>query len=158
MIIVSNTTPFISLASIGQLSLLQKLFKKIFIPQAVYSEIKMKQSFGYDEIDVSWIQTKEIQGKTYLGLLLNDLDIGEAEAILLAKEMKADVLIIDERIGYKIAQSQGLMVIGTLTVLLMAKKANIIQTIKPLLDEMMNKGRWYSEMVYQKFLQDIGEL
>jgi predicted nucleic acid-binding protein len=50
------------------------------------------------------------------------------------------------------------MVIGTLTILLMAKKAGIIQVIKPLLDEMVNKGRWYSDSVYRQFLRDVGEL
>jgi predicted nucleic acid-binding protein len=99
MIVVLNATPLISLASIGQLSLLQTLFGDVFIPQAVYTEIKAKKSFGHDEIDSPWIQVKAIQGRDYLGLLLNDLDRGGAEAILPAKEIHADALVIDERMG-----------------------------------------------------------
>ncbi len=79
------------------------------------------------------------------------MDRGEAEAILLAKKIRADALVIDERMGYQIAQSQGITVIGTLTILLMAKKAGIIQAIKPLLDERVSKGRWYSDSVYRQF-------
>jgi predicted nucleic acid-binding protein len=115
MIIVLNATPLISLAAIGRLALLQELFGEVYIPQAVYTEIKAKRAFGHDEIEADWIQVKPVQGENYLGLLLNDLDRGEAEAILLAKEMRADALVIDERMGYQIARSQGLMVIGTLT-------------------------------------------
>ncbi|MFV9690725.1 MAG: DUF3368 domain-containing protein [Desulfobacteria bacterium] len=86
------------------------------------------------------------------------MDRGEAEAILLAKEVQADTLIIDERIGYTIAKAQGLHVIGTLTVLLMAKEHGLISTVKPLLDEMIRKGRWYSQFVCKDFLRKTEEL
>jgi len=157
MKIVSNTTPIISLASIGQLSLLTDLFGKIYIPQAVYNEIKYKKSYGYQEIDNIDFEVVTIQGNDYLGFLLNELDKGEAEAIFLAKELNADMLIIDERMGYKIAQSQNLYSIGTLTVLQVAKEKQLIAKVKPLLDEMIQKGRWYSKAVYKQFLTQIGE-
>jgi predicted nucleic acid-binding protein len=89
MRVVSNATPIISLASIGYLSLLPDLFKKIYIPQAVYNEIKYKKSYGYQEIDNPYFEVVTIQGNDYLGFLLNDLDKGEAEAIFLTKELKA---------------------------------------------------------------------
>ena len=157
MKVVSNATPIISLASIGRLSLLTDLFNKVYIPQAVYNEIKYKKSHGYQEIDNPCFEIMTIQGNAYLGFLLNELDRGEAEAIFLAKEMAADMLIIDERIGYKIAQSQQLYCIGTLTVLEVAKQKQLIKKVKPLLDEMIQKGRWYSETVYSQFLKQIGE-
>ncbi len=157
MKVVSNTTPIISLSSIGRLSLLTDLFNKVYIPQAVYNEIKYKKSHGYQEIDNPCFEIMTIQGNAYLGFLLNELDRGEAEAIFLAKEMAADMLIIDERIGYKIAQSQQLYCIGTLTVLEVAKQKQLIKKVKPLLDEMIQKGRWYSETVYSQFLKQIGE-
>ena len=65
---------------------------------------------------------------------------------------------MDERLGSKIARSQNLFVIGTLSVLVMAKEKGLIQTIRPLLDEMIKKGRWYSKQVYSDFLKAIGEL
>ena len=157
MKVVSNATPIISLASIGRLSLLSDLFNKVYIPQAVYNEIKYKKSYGYQEIDNPCFEIMTIQGNAYLGFLLNELDRGEAEAIFLAKEMAADMLIIDERIGYKIAQSQQLFCIGTLIVLEVAKQKQLIKKVKPLLDEMIQKGRWYSETVYSQFLKQIGE-
>ena len=74
MKIVSNATPIISLCSIGQVDLLRKLFGKILIPKAVYSEIKAKNRFGYHEIDADFFEVREIQGKIYVGFLRNDLD------------------------------------------------------------------------------------
>lgn len=158
MKVVSNTTPIISLSSIQQLELLRLLFRKIYIPKAVYNEIKAKKTFGYKEIDADYFEILEIKGKKYLGFLLNDLDVGEAEAIVLAKEIDADILIMDERMGYKIAKSQGIFPIRTLTVLLIAKQRGLIPSVRPLLDEMIQKGRWYSGRVYKSFLEKIGEL
>ncbi|MFQ5769976.1 MAG: DUF3368 domain-containing protein [bacterium] len=122
MKIVSNTTPIISLASIGKLDLLKKLFREIIIAKAVYNEIKVKEGFGYEEVESEFIKVKSIKGQIYRDLLLNQLDVGEAETIILAKEN------------------------------------GIIGEIKPLLDDMISKGRWYSKRVYESFLSRAGEL
>ncbi|KPA10879.1 nucleotide-binding protein [Candidatus Magnetomorum sp. HK-1] len=85
MKIVSNTTPIISLASIGKLSILKKLFKEIVISEAVYNEIKAKESYGYSEIDSEFIKVEPVKGQMYRELLLSQLDLGEAETVILAK-------------------------------------------------------------------------
>jgi len=95
MIIVANTTPIISLASIGQLNILEKLFGKVIIAEAVYHEIKAKPSYGYDQVDCAFIEVKPIQGQLYKDILMSQLDSGEAETIILAKEINADFVIID---------------------------------------------------------------
>ena len=69
MKVVVNTTPIISLASIGQLELLQRLFGTIMIAEAVYQEIRAKQSYGYDQIESEWIEVQAIQGQLYKQLL-----------------------------------------------------------------------------------------
>ncbi|ACF13805.1 nucleic acid-binding protein contains PIN domain-like protein [Chloroherpeton thalassium ATCC 35110] len=158
MIIVSNTTPIISLSSIGKIDILKDLFNEIIISEAVYDEIKEKKSYGYDEVELDFIKVQSIKGEIYRDLLLNQLDLGEAETIILAKEINADYVLIDENIGYKIARNSGLDVIRTLSILLKAKEKGIISEIKPLLDEMIAKGRWYSKNVYVKFLSRINEL
>jgi len=157
MIIVANTTPIISLASIGQLNILEKLFGKVIIAEAVYHEIKAKPSYGYDQVDCAFIEVKQIQGKLYKDILLSQLDSGEAETIILAKEINADFVIIDENIGYQFANNSGLTAIRTLSILLKAKEKGHIIKIKPLLDEMIMKGRWYSTAVYRSFLAKAGE-
>ena len=158
MKIISNTTPIISLASIGKLNVLNELFGEIIICQSVYDEIKAKESYGYKEVDSDYIKVQAIKGTKYRDLLLSQLDLGEAETIILAIEINADYVIIDDNIGYKIAKNSGLKVIRTLSVLLKAKDKGIIEEIRPLLDEMILKGRWYSKKVYESFLKKIGEL
>jgi hypothetical protein len=158
MIVVSNTTPIISLASIQQLEILERLFGEIIVPKAVYGEIKAKESWGYKEIDFEFVRVETVRGELYKDFLLNQLDSGESETILLAKELNADLVIIDENLAYKIAKNSGLNVTRTLSILLKAKESGIIGQVKPLLDEMIAKGRWYSQNVYENFLKKIGEL
>jgi predicted nucleic acid-binding protein len=155
---VSNTTPIISLSSIGKIEILKDLFQELIIPQAVYDEIKAKQGYGYNEIDLSFITVQTIQNTEQEKILLEQLDAGEVQAIVLSKEINADNTIIDENIGYIIAKESGLNVIRTLSILLKAKEAGIITQVKPLLDEMISKGRWYSNHVYYSFLKKANEL
>jgi len=108
MKVVANTTPIISLAAIGRLDILAKLFGQIIIAEAVYQEIKAKKSHAYQEIDSPFILVQAIQGHLYKDLLLSQLDLGEAETIILAKEINADFVIIDENLGYQFANSVGL--------------------------------------------------
>jgi predicted nucleic acid-binding protein len=155
---VSNTTPIISLSSIGKIEILKDIFQEIIIPQAVYEEIKAKQGYGYNEVDLSFIKVQAIQNTEQEKFLLEQLDAGEAQAIVLSKEINADNTIIDENIGYTIAKESGLNVIRTLSILLKAKETNIISEVKPLLDELISKGRWYSNHVYYSFLKKANEL
>jgi predicted nucleic acid-binding protein len=159
MRVVVNTTPIISLAAIGQLDLLQRLFGQVSLAEAVYQELKAKPGYyGHDEIDQPWIEVRAIHGRLYKQLLLNQLDSGEAETIILAKELDADFVIIDENLGYRFAAHAGLTPIRTLSLLLRAKERRDIPAVKPLLDAMIAKGRWYSTPVYRAFLQQAGEL
>lgn len=158
MIIVANTTPIISLASIGRLDILEKLFGNVMIPEAVYREIKAKPGYGYEQVDGAFIEVRAIQGLLYKDFLLTQLDSGEAETIILAKEVNADFVVIDENLGYRIANNAGLTAIRTLSLLLKAKQKGHIEQVKPLLDEMIAKGWWYSSAVYRAFLEKAGEL
>lgn len=158
MIVVSNTTPIISLSAIGRLDILKKVFGKVIIAEAVFNEIKAKQHYGYSEIECNFIEVQAIKGQLYKDFLLTELDSGEAETIILAKEINADFVIIDENLGYKIANNSGLTAIRTLSILLRAKEKGYITEIKPLLDDMIAKGRWYSQAVYKTFLTKAGEL
>ena len=158
MKVVVNTTPIISLAAIGRLDIFKSLFGKIIIADAVYTEIKAKQGYGYHEVDSDFIEVQAIQGQLYRDFLLTELDAGEAETIILAKEIEADFVIIDENLGYKMANHVGLTAIRTLSVLLRAKEKGLVLQLKPLLDEMIEKGRWYSDSVYRQFLIQAGEL
>jgi len=124
VIVVSNTSPIINLAAIGHFELLKKLYKRIVVPQAVYHEITVKGpgQVGAQEVEKSqWIEIKEIPDKNLTEALKLELDEGEAEAIVLAIGIKADLLLIDERRGRAIADHFGLKYIGLLGAIIEAK-------------------------------------
>lgn len=157
MIVVSNATPIITLASINRIDILKHFFSKVYIPQAVYDEIKSKKAYGYQEIDDEFFQVRNIEDTFAQNILLNDLDLGEAQTIVLAKELNADIVLIDETIGYNIARSQELNVKRTLSFLIVSKEKGLIDEVKPLLDEMIDNGRWISRKVYLDVLAFCGE-
>jgi hypothetical protein len=135
MTTVCNSTPIISLSSVGRFDILNQLFGEIIIAEAVYQEIKAKQSYGYREIDAPFINVMSIQRQADCDLLLKELDRGEAETITLAKEVNATRVLIDENLGYKLAKKEGLNVVRTLSILLKAKEVGLIPALKPVLDE-----------------------
>jgi hypothetical protein len=86
------------------------------------------------------------------------LDLGEAEAIILADNLHADWLLIDEALGRNIAKLHGLHIVGLLGVLLLAKQKGFITEVKPLPDDLINKARFrVSDELYQKILHSAGE-
>ena len=156
--IVSNTTPIISLLKLDQLELLQKLYTDIFIPSAVYNEIEAGKTKGYykDLSKIDWIKIADIQDKQAIKYFL-DLDTGEAEAIVLATEIDADLIILDEKLGRFHAKHAGLRVTGTIGILIKAKSEGLISELKPLLDELTDKEVWISEKLKKDILKRIGE-
>ncbi|MGL5078707.1 MAG: DUF3368 domain-containing protein, partial [Waterburya sp.] len=120
MIIVSDTSPINNLAAINQLHLLHQLYEKVLIPEAVYQELT-DPNFpvaGATEVQTfDWIQTLAVKDRTLVEALNNELDIGEAEAIALAVEMKADQVLIDERRGRLVANRLKLRHTGVLGIL-----------------------------------------
>src|SRR5690606_29773614 len=106
--VVCNTTPILSLLKVGRLHLLKDLYGEIIIPRAVYDEIEVGKYWKYyiDLSKESWISIQNINDLTVLDLVL-DLDRGEAEVIILAREINADLVILDETVGRRYAkQSQ----------------------------------------------------
>ena len=154
--VVSNTGPLIALAQIDQFDLLRRLFVKIIIPPAVRAEIQ-------DEISVAaltaadWITVQPTQDTLAEQLLREEFDAGESEAIILAKELNADLVLIDERAAARKARTLGLRVIGTLGVLLLGKRAKHLATIKPLLDSLREHDFRMSNSLYDQVLRDAGE-
>jgi len=156
--IVSDTTPLISLLKLNRLELLQNLYSQIYIPTAVYKEIEAGKSKEYykDLSKIDWINIVEIQNKQALKYFL-DLDAGEAEAIVLATELNAGLIILDEKLGRFHAKHADLKVTGTIGVLIKAKTDGLIEKIKPLLDELTDKEVWINEKLKSEILKRIGE-
>jgi predicted nucleic acid-binding protein len=156
--VVSNTTPIISLLKLNRLDLLRELYEEIYIPNAVFDEIEAGKSTGFyrDLSGIHWIKIVEIKDKNSVRYFL-DLDDGEAEAIVLATELNADLIILDEKLGRFHAKHAKLKVTGTLGILLKAKSEKLIDRLKPLLDELIEKDVWISEKLKNEMLRIVGE-
>jgi predicted nucleic acid-binding protein len=155
VIIVSNTTPLSELAKVGQLNLLQKLFGKIIIPQEVYNEVTTGNHRAASVVPAAqWIEVFTLQSPAQLSQLQIQfkLDLGEAATIILAEELKANRVLIDEKLGRKVAQSRNLPVTGTIGLLLIAKKKGIIIEVKPILEQFLSQGKRISPILYQEIL------
>lgn len=101
---------------------------------------------------------KEISQREYFVKLLKTLDPGEAEAIVLAIELKADALLIDEKKGRKIAQEHGIIITGLLGILVDAKEEKLLRNVKPVLDKLVFEiGFRISPGLYQDILKKIKE-
>jgi len=158
MIVVSDTSPILSLALIGQLELLHDLYGTIVIPKAVRSEIATDQSGAREVSQAEWIIARPIAPDVVLKLLLREVDRGEAEAIGLAVQLNADVLLIDERKARHLAAYLELGVVGLLDVLQEAKQRHLITSVKPILDDLIARARFrVSHKLYQRTLFTAGE-
>jgi hypothetical protein len=164
VIVVSDTSPITNLAAISQLDLLQQLYTRLIIPTAVYNEMVIVDKLVPGAVEVqtfSWIQTQAVVDSQRVIVIQEsqeNIDWGEAEAIALALELKADLLVMDERRGRAVATSYGLQVTGLLGVLLQAKRNNLIPAIKPLLDQLIEQADFrVSSQLYTTILQSAGE-
>ena len=161
MIVVSNTSPIINLACIGQLDILRQLYGSIAIPESVYHEIAVTGSgaAGSREVQaLGWIETKKTTNRLQVAALQIELDKGEAESIVLALELNAELLLLDERRGRTVASRLGLKSVGILGCLIEAKHKGLIPSVKPILDNLIvNAGFWVTENLYMRVLQTAGE-
>ena len=148
MIVVSDTSPIINLATVEHLHLLPELFTEIVIPTAVFKEVAGpgNNEPGAKELkEASWVKVRSVPAQPLLPQLLHDLDQGEAEAIVLALDIKAEYVLIDETLGRKIALSYNLQPLGVLGILLLAKQRELIVAVTPLMDRLRQEAKFYIE-------------
>lgn len=161
MIVVSNTTPLVGLATIQRFDLLNQLFGEIVIPQAVFAEAVVKgREEGGAKSEVSsatWIKTAQVKDRLAVEVLLDELDLGEAETIVLAREVGADWVLMDEKKGRRKLTELGLKKIGTLGILLKAKRAGFLSAIRPDIEQLREQGFSISQDVIDAVLRQANE-
>lgn len=164
MIVVSDTTPIITLLKINKLGLLRELFEYIVIPKAVYNELTSNRKFveeGKVIKNTEYIKVVNIVDEKTVELLrrATGLDLGESEAIIFSDNAKAGLLLIDETNGRNVAKQMGIPVMGTVGILMAAYKERLISSceIKECIDIMKNSGRHISEKLYLQLVDLIGE-
>jgi predicted nucleic acid-binding protein len=153
MIVVSDTSPITALLTVGQGGLLSQLFGEVIIPPAVESELLRTHP-----VLPAWLIARPIRDQAKAVLFGQTVDRGEAEAIVLAEELHADHLLIDERKGRRLARQQGLPIVGLLGIVLLAKRAQFIPSARALLDALDRQaGIYLSNELKEAALKVVGE-
>jgi predicted nucleic acid-binding protein len=154
MIVVSDTSAITSLLQIGRGALLSQIYGEVIIPQAVQRELQViHQSLP------AFIRVQSITHQDDDERLVAVVDEGEAEAIVLAKEIQADELLIDEADGRRVALEEGLSIVGLLGVLLEAKKHGYISSVRQVTSELENTATFHvGDAIKEIIFRAAGEL
>jgi hypothetical protein len=149
--VVVDASPLIAFQQIGHLPLLQALFTTLLVPNAVAREIAPSVP------SQPWIVERQPSQPLAPQVLQASLGAGESEAISLALELRADRFIVDEKAARHLAQALGLRVIGTLGVLLAAKRKGLVPAVRALVEALLEKNFWISPQLVQRALAEVGE-
>ena len=158
MIVVSDTSVITNLAQIDHLNLLKDLYHSIVIPTHVRDELMNHVGTMHLVQECSWIEAVAPTDKKLYEKLLTTLDPGEAAAIVLSKELSADLLLIDERKGRRVAKDNGIRIIGLLGVLIDGKQRGILPAVKSIIDRLIYEtGFRVGSGLYQRVLSEVDE-
>ncbi|MCI7130109.1 MAG: DUF3368 domain-containing protein [Lachnospiraceae bacterium] len=162
MIVVSDTTPLISLLKIDRVQLLEKLFGQVLIPQAVFHELIVDERFKLeaDRIkQMNFITVMPVNNPESASILkrATGLDQGESEAIVLTDELNADILLMDEAKGRTVSSQMGFKIMGTIGVLMAAyeEKELTSDEVRACVDGLQRAGRHIGERHYQMLLDKL---
>jgi len=158
-LIIADSSPLIGLARIGQLGLLPKLAKRIVVPAAVHAEVTVARADAPGAAEVAaqaWIEVQEADPVMVAPLLIL-VGRGEAEAIALAQQASASVLLVDDLRARKLAQRLGLRRMGTVALLGQAKRESLIPSLKPALDALLAHGIFIRRELIDAALNEAGE-
>jgi len=158
MILVADSSALISLAICDSLHLLDDLFDELLVPESVFREVTKRDKPHADVLRhflKGNIHKVDTQGYVYLDAYA---DTGETEAMLLYKRVSADKLLIDDKRGRKVAKINNIKTVGSLGVLLAAKRAGIITEVAVLIDRISKSAIYLEPTLVDTVLEIAGEL
>lgn len=160
--IVADTGALIAVALIGLLPYAPRLLGDVLVPRSVIQEClvdatKPAASIIREALDLGWLVPVDVPSSELVENLSNLLDEGEAQAIALALTRTTPILI-DERLGRRVAQRHGLTVVGSLAVALQAKQLGLVSAVLPLIQRLEQHGYYLSEPLKQAVLAKAEEL
>lgn len=164
MIVVSDTTPLISLLKIEHLDLLKKLFGNVLIPQSVYDELTADERFKMEaELlqQKDFIKVQSVKNAESVSVLrrATGLDQGESEAIVLTDETNADLLLMDEAKGRAVSSEMGFRIMGTIGILMAAYEEHELTSneVKECVSGLQSAGRHIGQRHYQMLLDMLDD-
>lgn len=164
MIVVSDTTPLISLLKIDRIDLLEELFGQVLIPRAVFDELTTDVRFKFEADQIrrkQFIKVKAVKNPESASVLkrATGLDQGESEAIILTDEQNADVLLMDEAKGRAVSFQMGFRIMGTIGILMAAYEENELTAdeVRKCVEGLQRAGRHISQKHYQMLLDRLSE-
>lgn len=152
--VICDTSPLFYLHRLRQLSLLQKLYQRILVPEAVVTELVTGRIHGEDVptlTEYDWIETHQVGVREVLPII-SDLGPGETEVLILALEAPGSLVVLDDRYAREIATSRNIRLTGTAGILIKAKRAGHLPAVKPLLEELELLGFHLSKAVRRRIL------
>lgn len=152
LLYIANASPLIALERIHHLDLLPQLFNTLHIPPAVRREV-----FG-SRMTPTWIVERPLSQPISQQILAARLGSGESESIALALELFPCYILLDDLAARRLAQSFNLNVFGTVGLLLLARQRNLIATLRPFLDALLEADFRISASLYHLALTQAGEL
>jgi len=141
--------------------LIEQQFGEILIPSGVLKELRIDENLEgspqlQKAIKQGWIKVQEVQNKAFVQLLKRELDQGETEAIALAIELKADLILLDEREARRIARTFDLKITGIIGIILKAWHQKKIISVKDLIDKLRTDAHFHiSPKLEQQILREI---
>ena len=150
--VIADASPLIALHQLDHLALLERLFTEVSIPLAVAQEVSPSLP-----VLPAWIRIRQLSRPIDQVILRAALGRGETEALGLAKELAAELVILDERAARQLAFDLGLAVAGTAGILARAKRTGFIPAVRPLLERLLSLGFRISPAITARLLADAGE-
>ncbi len=161
MKVVSDSTVLIGLAKLEMVDLLKDIFQKIFIPEAVFKEVAEagdRRAGAMAVKEAPWIEKKLIRDHTQASFLMTVLDKGKAETLVLAQEIQADLILLDEEKARKSAVKAGFRIMELIGILIVAKRLGLITNIRMYIEKLQREKFRLSKKIVNLALKQAGEL
>ena len=158
-LVIANTSPLFYLHQIGHLEILHALYRRVVIPPAVQAELAAGGKAGFATPDISqaeWIEVRRVRSQELIPAVV-DLGPGEAEVLALGLENPGSLLVLDDRLGRRVAHLNSLPDTGTVGVLVKAKQAGHVKAIRPLIQQLRATGLWLADDLVAMVLDQANE-
>lgn len=155
--VIINSSPLIVLLKSQQAELIPQLFTDILVPSGVFEEITTKDDIASSQLaTISWIQRLEVN-TVEPNVAAWDLGKGESQVLSLALINPGFAAVVDDRAARRCGQANGITIIGTGGLLILAKKRGIIPSISPGIQALRDAGLWLSDSLVNLLKQQAGE-